>query len=90
MAKLPELLVRWEYCKVATHVYDWSGMNGPRGVVLRMLPSDPPRDFMSIDHALEEMGLNGWECFHIEKSPSSILTFQTVTLRFKRPLIEVV
>lgn len=89
MAKLPEMLVRWEYCKVETFVTDWSGMNGPRGITLRST-TKPSRDFDSIDQALDQMGLDGWECFHIETSPPPIVTFATVTLRFKRVIVEVV
>lgn len=89
MARLPEILVRWEYCTVTTVVTDWSGRNGPCGITLRYCGS-PSQDFDSIDQALREMGQQGWECFHIEKSPPPIITFQSVTLRFKRPIAEVV
>lgn len=75
-------MITWEYCVVRTHVTDWSGRDGPRGIVLRGPNS---MDFQSIDDALAGMGELGWECFSVEQSPPPIISFQTITLRFKRP-----
>lgn len=75
-------MTRWEYCMVQTYVTDWSGANGPRGIVLR---GPGERDFKDTGDALRQMGLDGWECFHIDTAPPGI-SFSVTTLRFKRPM----
>lgn len=75
-------MTQWEYCVVQTYVTDWSGNDGPRGIVLR---GPGGRDFQDIGDALRHMGLDGWECFHVETIPP-IISFARTTLRFKRPV----
>jgi len=76
--------VKWEYCTVETFVTDWSGFDGPRGITLR---GPGKQDFDDIDHALKQMGLEGWECFHIETTGGQI-SFSRTTIRFKRVMVE--
>lgn len=56
MAGLPDILVQWEYCTVASELKP--GIDFAYELVLH----GTRRVFPSVDDALTELGMEGWEC----------------------------
>jgi len=96
MAKIPTILVRWEYCTVKSEMR--SGSMFAYDLVLQ--GSDPRTVFASVDAALSMLGTEGWECilFHRDDGPRQQMIPMSLhqplpfparyELRFKRVIVE--